>query len=192
MKIFKIGLAGVCVYLLVKVLTTVYFLDFGGMQYYGSGRFQLFDHQILRDEEAYGVELEADVISHEYKFPYLYVFGVSGYTKLNVLPGFLTDVRLEKVPNMYLQNLIDKEEGDYFFYEFTNVKRYQKAYGNKFIQYRSLNDLDKEDKNEFVKLYQKGKERKEHFLESYHLIMGRKQIFDELDKMMLQAEGDIM
>ena len=117
-----------------------------------------FDDQVLGD--AYeNVALEMNCYAHEYKFPYLYAYGESGYTKICVIPLFTKIIKIEN----YASDARMSWDGPSNLV--SNLKDLQEAYGSSLILIEDLDDISIEDKKIFLELKQRGEGRKNRSLE---------------------------
>ena len=121
-------------------------------------RYQMyFDDQVLSD--AYeDVALEMNCYAHEYKFPYLYAYGESGYTKICVIPLFTKIIKIEN----YASDARMSWDGPSNLV--SNLKDLQEAYGSSLILIEDLDDISIEDKRIFLELRRQGEARKQRSL----------------------------
>ena len=116
-----------------------------------------FDDQVLGD--AYeNVALEMNCYAHEYKFPYLYAYGESGYTKICVIPLFTKIIKIEN----YASDARMSWDGPSNLV--SNLKDLQEAYGSSLILIEDLDDISIEDKMIFLELRRQGEARKQRSL----------------------------
>ena len=116
-----------------------------------------FDDQVLGD--AYeNVALEMNCYAHEYKFPYLYAYGESGYTKICVIPLFTKIIKIEN----YASDARMSWDGPSNLV--SNLKDLQEAYGSSLILTEDLDDISIEDKRIFLELRRQGEARKQRSL----------------------------
>ena len=116
-----------------------------------------FDDQVLGD--AYeDVALEMNCYAHEYKFPYLYAYGESGYTKICVIPLFTKIIKIEN----YASDARMSWDGPSNLV--SNLKDLQEAYGSSLILIEDLDDISIEDKKIFLELRRQGEARKQRSL----------------------------
>ena len=116
-----------------------------------------FDDQVLGD--AYeNVALEMNCYAHEYKFPYLYAYGESGYTKICVIPLFTKIIKIEN----YASDARMSWDGPSNLVR--NLKDLQEAYGSSLILIEDLDDISIEDKKIFLELRRQGEARKQRSL----------------------------
>ena len=116
-----------------------------------------FDDQVLGD--AYeNVALEMNCYAHEYKFPYLYAYGESGYTKICVIPLFTKIIKIEN----YASDARMSWDGPSNLV--SNLKDLQEAYGSSLILIEDLDDISIEDKKIFLELRRQGEARKQRSL----------------------------
>ena len=116
-----------------------------------------FDDQVLGD--AYeNVALEMNCYAHEYKFPYLYAYGESGYTKICVIPLFTKIIKIEN----YASDARMSWDGPSNLV--SNLKDLQEAYGSSLILIEDLDDISIEDKRIFLELRRQGEARKQRSL----------------------------
>ena len=122
-------------------------------------RYQMyFDDQVLSDVYE-DVALEMNCYAHEYKFPYLYAYGESGYTKICVIPLFTKIIKIENYAsdarvswdNM-ASNLV------------SNLEDLQESYGTSLILIENMDDISIEDKRIFLELRRRGEARKQRSL----------------------------
>ena len=133
-----------------------------------------FDDQVLGD--AYeNVALEMNCYAHEYKFPYLYAYGESGYTKICVIPLFTKIIKIEN----YASDARMSWDGPSNLV--SNLKDLQEAYGSSLILIEDLDDISIEDKKIFLELKQRGEGRKNRSLERAKNDQ-EKEIIKDLDK----------
>ena len=117
-----------------------------------------FDDQVLGD--AYeNVALEMNCYAHEYKFPYLYAYGESGYTKICVIPLFTKIIKIEN----YASDARMSWDGPSNLV--SNLKNLQEAYGSSLILIEDLDDISIEDKRIFLELRRRGEDRRKWGLE---------------------------
>ena len=116
-----------------------------------------FDDQVLGD--AYeNVALEMNCYAHEYKFPYLYAYGESGYTKICVIPLF---TKIIKIENYASDALVSPDIATKLV---SNLRHLQRAYGTSLILIEDLDDISIEDKRIFLELRRQGEARKQRSL----------------------------
>ena len=121
-------------------------------------RYQMyFDDQVLSDVYE-DVALEMNCYAHEYKFPYLYAYGESGYTKICVLPLFTKIIKIEN----YASDARMSWDGPSNLV--SNLKDLQEAYGSSLILIEDLDDISIEDKRIFLELRRQGEARKQRSL----------------------------
>ena len=93
---------------------------------------------------------------YTYSPPYLYTYGVSGYTKTDVLPGG----SVEKVYNSAYYNYVPDE----FMGPFeTTLQRFKDKFGKQLILRDSLQDVSEIDRAIYMELKQTGNPRKEAY-----------------------------
>ena len=123
-------------------------------------RYQMyFDDQVLSDVYE-DVALEMNCYAHEYKFPYLYAYGESGYTKICVIPLFTKIIKIEN----YASDARMSWDGPSNLV--SNLKDLQEAYGSSLILIEDLDDISIEDKRIFLELRRRGEESKKWSLEA--------------------------
>ena len=121
-------------------------------------RYQMyFDDQVLSDVYE-DVALEMNCYAHEYKFPYLYAYGESGYTKICVIPLFTKIIKIEN----YASDARMSWDGPSKLV--SNLKDLQRAYGSSLILIEDLDDISIEDKKIFSELRRQGEARKQRSL----------------------------
>ena len=121
-------------------------------------RYQMyFDDQTLSDTYERRA-LEMNCYAHEYKFPYLYAYGESGYTKICVIPLFTKIIKIEN----YASDARMSWDGPSNLV--SNLKDLQEAYGSSLILIEDLDDISIEDKMIFLELRRQGEARKQRSL----------------------------
>ena len=139
-------------------------------------RYQMyFDDQVLSDVYE-DVALEMNCYAHEYKFPYLYAYGESGYTKICVIPLFTKIIKIEN----YASDARMSWDGPSNLV--SNLKDLQEAYGSSLILIEDVDDISIEDKRIFLELKRRGEGSKNISLESAKNDK-KKEIIKDLDKL---------
>ena len=122
-------------------------------------RYQMyFDDQVLSDVYE-DVALEMNCYAHEYKFPYLYAYGESGYTKICVIPLF---TKIIKIENYASDALVSPDIATKLV---SNLRHLQRAYGTSLILIENMDDISIEDKKIFLELRRQGEDRRKWGLE---------------------------
>jgi len=117
-----------------------------------------FDDLVLGD--AYeNIALEMNCYAHEYKFPYLYAYGESGYTKICVIPLF---TKIIKIENYASDALVSPDIATKLV---SNLRHLQRAYGTSLILIENMDDISIEDKRIFLELRTRGEDRRKWGLE---------------------------
>ena len=122
-------------------------------------RYQMYFHDQVLSDTYEDVALEMNCYAHEYKFPYLYAYGESGYTKICVIPLFTKIIKIEN----YASDARMSWDGPSNLV--SNLKDLQEAYGSSLILIEDLDDISIEDKKIFLELKQRGEGRKNRSLE---------------------------
>ena len=138
-------------------------------------RYQMYFHDQVLADTYENVALEMHCYAYEYKFPYLYSYGESGYTKICVIPLF---TRIEKIVN-YASDRRFSWDGPSKLV--SNLKDLQEAYGSSLILIEDLDDISIEDKKIFLELKRRGEGSKNRSLESAKNDQ-KKEIIKDLDK----------
>ena len=138
-------------------------------------RYQMyFDDQTLSDTYERRA-LEMNCYAHEYKFPYLYAYGESGYTKICVIPLFTKIIKIEN----YASDARMSWDGPSNLV--SNLKDLQEAYGSSLILIEDLDDISIEDKRIFLELRRRGEKSKTWSLEAAKTSQ-EKDIIKDLDE----------
>lgn len=135
---------------------TVHEIPVHELKYYGLMRYRM-DRQIHFILVNKSVAIEPWVFSYYFESPYMYTYGVSGFTKTNVVPFG----NIEKViNNFYYIDVPEEFIGPYR----TTLLRLQNTMGNQLIIKNSLQEITVKDKQIYQQLYSKGEEtRKRYF-----------------------------
>ena len=123
-------------------------------------RYQLYFHDLVLSDVYEDVALEMRCYAHEYKFPYLYAYGESGYTKICVIPLFTKIIKIEN----YASDARMSWDGPSNLV--SNLKDLQEAYGSSLILIEDLDDISIEDKRIFLELRRRGEKSKTWSLEA--------------------------
>ncbi|EFW28591.1 hypothetical protein [Selenomonas artemidis] len=147
-------------------------------------RYQMyFDDQVLSDVYE-DVALEMNCYAHEYKFPYLYAYGESGYTKICVIPLFTKIIKIEN----YASDARMSWDGPSNLV--SNLKDLQEAYGSSLILIEDLDDISIEDKRIFLELRRQGEARKQRSLKRAKTSQ-EKDIIKDLDEISESIEESL-
>ena len=142
-----------------------------------------FDDQVLGD--AYeNVALEMNCYAHEYKFPYLYAYGESGYTKICVIPLF---TKIIKIENYASDALVSPDIATKLV---SNLRHLQRAYGTSLILIENMDDISIEDKRIFLELRRQGEARKQRSLKRAKTSQ-EKDIIKDLDEISESIEESL-
>ena len=123
-------------------------------------RYQMYFHDLVLSDVYEDVALEMRCYAHEYKFPYLYAYGESGYTKICVIPLFTKIIKIEN----YASDARMSWDGPSNLV--SNLKDLQEAYGSSLILIEDLDDISIEDKRIFLELRRRGEKSKTWSLEA--------------------------
>jgi len=121
-------------------------------------RYQMYFHDLVLSDVYEDVALEMRCYAHEYKFPYLYAYGESGYTKICVIPLFTKIIKIEN----YASDARMSWDGPSNLV--SNLKDLQEAYGSSLILIEDWDDISIEDKRIFLELRRQGEARKQRSL----------------------------
>ena len=144
----------VTVYTLLVILCwlAIGFVELDSIKYFGLLRYKFISNITLIHDEA-NVAVEPWVFAYTYSPPYLYTYGVSGYTKTDVLPGG----SVEKVYNSAYYNYVPDE----FMGPFeTTLQRFKDKFGEQLILRDSLQDVSEMDRHIYLGLKEAGQERR--------------------------------
>ena len=121
-------------------------------------RYQMYFDDLVLSDVYEDVALEMRCYAHEYRFPYLYAYGESGYTKICVIPLFTKIIKIEN----YASDARMSWDGPSNLV--SNLKDLQEAYGSSLILIEDLDDISIEDKKIFLELRRQGEARKQRSL----------------------------
>lgn len=158
--------------LVYSYITPVYLMEATNIAGF---RYQMYFHDQVLADTYENVALEMHCYAYEYKFPYLYSYGESGYTKICVIPLF---TRIEKIVN-YASDRRFSWDGPSKLV--SNLKDLQEAYGSSLILIEDFDDISIEDKKIFLELKRRGEGSKNISLESAKNDQ-KKEIIKDLDK----------
>ena len=147
-------------------------------------RYQMYFHDQVLSDTHKQLALEMNCYAYEYKFPYLYSYGESGYTKICVIPLFTKIIKIEN----YASDARMSWDGPSNLV--SNLKDLQEAYGSSLFLIEDVDDISIEDKKIFSELRKRGEIKKNWDLES-----ARKKyeegIINELDKISNSIEESL-
>ena len=123
-------------------------------------RYQMYFDDLVLSDVYEDVALEMRCYAHEYKFPYLYAYGESGYTKICVIPLF---TKIIKIENYASDALVSPDIASNLE---SNLDDLQRAYGTSLILIENMDDISIEDKRIFLELRRRGEESKKWSLEA--------------------------
>ena len=123
-------------------------------------RYQMYFHDQVLSDTHKQLALEMNCYAYEYKFPYLYSYGESGYTKICVIPLFTKIIKIEN----YASDARMSWDGPSNLV--SNLKDLQEAYGSSLILIEDLDDISIEDKRIFLELRRRGEKSKTWSLEA--------------------------
>ena len=147
-------------------------------------RYQMYFHDLVLSDVYEDVALEMNCYAHEYKFPYLYAYGESGYTKICVIPLFTKIIKIEN----YASDARMSWDGPSNLV--SNLKDLQEAYGSSLILIEDLDDISIEDKKIFLELKRRGEKSKTWSLEAAKDSQ-RRDIIKDLDEISESIEESL-
>lgn len=142
---------GIFFAIFVAIWLTVLPVNFMRTTHFGTFRFTVRELFGLQDRTN-DVQLEMQIFSYEYKFPCVYFYGISGYTKINLVTHY---GKIEKVVNMGYYNTLPQNT-----YESTekSLDELREMYGRTLLIRSSIADMKEKDKIIFAKLKEQGKD----------------------------------
>lgn len=158
--------------LVYSYITPVYLMEATNIAGF---RYQMYFHDQVLADTYENVALEMHCYAYEYKFPYLYSYGESGYTKICVIPLF---TRIEKIVNYASDHRFSWDGPSKLV---SNLKDLQEAYGSSLILIEDFDDISIEDKKIFLELKRREEGRKNRSLERAKNDQ-EKEIIKDLDK----------
>ena len=147
-------------------------------------RYQMYFHDQVLSDTYEDVALEMNCYAHEYRFPYLYAYGESGYTKICVIPLFTKIIKIEN----YASDARMSWDGPSNLV--SNLKDLQEAYGSSLILIEDLDDISIEDKKIFLELKRRGEKSKTWSLEAAKDSQ-RRDIIKDLDEISESIEESL-
>ena len=147
-------------------------------------RYQMYFHDQVLSDTYEDVALEMNCYAHEYRFPYLYAYGESGYTKICVIPLFTKIIKIEN----YASDARMSWDGPSNLV--SNLKDLQEAYGSSLILIEDLDDISIEDKRIFLELRRQGEARKQRSLKRAKTSQ-EKDIIKDLDEISESIEESL-
>ena len=167
--------------LVYSYITPVYLMEATNIAGF---RYQMYFHDQVLSDTHKQLALEMNCYAYEYKFPYLYSYGESGYTKICVIPLFTKIIKIEN----YASDARMSWDGPSNLV--SNLKDLQEAYGSSLFLIEDVDDISIEDKKIFSELRKRGEIKKNWDLES-----ARKKheegIINELDKISNSIEESL-
>ena len=158
--------------LVYSYITPVYLMEATNIAGF---RYQMYFHDQVLSDTHKQLALEMNCYAYEYKFPYLYSYGESGYTKICVIPLFTKIIKIEN----YASDARMSWDGPSNLV--SNLKDLQEAYGSSLILIEDLDDISIEDKKIFLELKRRGEGSKNRSLERAKNDQ-EKEVIKDLDK----------
>lgn len=121
--------------------------------FFGGFRYQIHMHNSLEDTYR-KIMIEPLVFAYEYKFPFLYVYGISGYTKVNVVPF---NNHIEKIINTEYYGTISDDEMIYK----RSINVMHEEYDQNINVYKSFDGIISADRTIFLALRAQGAQKSE-------------------------------
>lgn len=119
----------------------------------GGFRYQIHMHNSLEDKYR-KIMIEPLIFAYTYKFPFLYVYGISGYTKVNVIPF---NNHIEKVINTRYYETISDDEMIYV----GSIDVMREEYDQNINIYESFDGVISADRTIFLELQAQGAQKYE-------------------------------
>ena len=167
--------------LVYSYITPVYLMEATNIAGF---RYQMYFHDQVLADTYENVALEMHCYAYEYKFPYLYSYGESGYTKICVIPLFTKIIKIEN----YASDARMSWDGPSNLV--SNLKDLQEAYGSSLILIEDLDDISIEDKKIFLELKRRGEKSKTWSLEAAKDSQ-RRDIIKDLDEISESIEESL-
>lgn len=108
------------------------------------------------------VVTEPEYFSYKVCYPYIYIFGVTGYTRLSLNP---VKTEVIKIENRFYDNALEPDE-NIAPKVHTRIKKIKKTYGNQYYS-KKFEDLNSKDIKIFKELTALGKEEFDYFVDYY-------------------------
>lgn len=148
----KIFWTGVLILLLGFLLKLTFGeIEIGNDKSWCFDRYRMYNYQIrdMRKQEG----IEKSVFSTYWTFPYLYIYGMSGYTKITAVPFY---TKIEKIPNKVFYNYISSYNDEPISVYHYSLNHLKNTYGDSLIIYNSLKSINYKDYIIFNELKVKG------------------------------------
>lgn len=125
------------------------------VRYYGLFRYGMVDEwYVYKAPET--IPIESHIFSYEFIPPYLYVYGVTGYSKVNVAPFG----KIEKIPN---RRFYEGMSEGIFGPILSPLPRLEEKLGWQLQLAGSLEEVSAYDRGVYRRLWENGKKWKEHY-----------------------------
>jgi hypothetical protein len=151
------------------------------LEYFGMFRYRIdLGHFLIYDRDQ--VAIEPWIFSYRFCPPYLYTYGISGYTKTDVAPFG----KVKKIANMsYYDTIPDDEEiiGPYG----SPLKLVQEKFGSQLIVQDSFQNISSEDYQIYQELHKEGAQRRQSYFSSTMI----KKKFSERKEELMKMEKDL-
>ena len=132
--------------------STVNVIQVDKVKYFGMMRYEMESDRNLIQHNVY-VAIEPWIFAYYFESPYLYTYGISGYTKTNVVPFG----KVEKVYNRsYYQTVSEEFTGPFE----TTLQRFKDKFGGQLILKDYLQDVSEGDRQIYQTLRIKGESEK--------------------------------
>ena len=169
----KLIIIATCIFLFCCWFIVIPTFDIANWQYFGLFRYERVRSTFCTNS----VAIEPRMFAYKYDFPYFYSYGVSGYSKVNII--FFG--KIEKIVNEEYD--VTRPNG-VFGNLTTSIDRLREEFGNRLILKNSLQEVSKEDLAVYKKLKMEGNTDKERFFTRMMIKYPMyKQIEESLDKL---------
>lgn len=144
--IVTVCLIGIATWITISPVKLLY------VTYYGFFRYS-YEYLFGLEDRTNNLPIEREIFSQFYRFPYLYIYGPSGYTKMNFI-AFRGSI--EKIPNKGFYDNVPIHRGDGIQGTLEDLHQF---YGSRFLVRESWNEVKLEDRLIYAKLQEEGKRK---------------------------------
>ena len=152
----------IIVLLIVVALLDIYPIEFNQGKYFGCFRYKLISNRTLMDNLT-GVAIEPVVFSCYYKYPYLYAYGITGYSKMDVIP-FGGD-NLKVVNKSYYDTLPEEK----YSYTVSNLNEIKESHLSNIQIYSSFDSIQKQNILVFKQIMYDGEDNRGKYISYRHV-----------------------
>jgi hypothetical protein len=147
------------------------------VEYFGMFRYRIDRISVLYHDRD-RVAIEPAIFAYQFSPPYIYTYGLSGYTKTDVVPFG----KIEKIANMSYYNSIPDDEEIIGPYR-SPLKLVQEKFGSQLVLINTFQDISAKDYQIYIELQREGKESKTDYFDYMKKIALERKDYEKNDSL---------